>query len=64
MDGITVCGVIQNSGFGGGVHLITRNDSGESNLQWYKDALEVTKEMIDYVLAKPNPNTYYLSWSG
>jgi hypothetical protein len=64
LDGITICGVIPNSGFGGGVHLVTRNDSGESNLQWYKDALEVTKEMIDYVLAKPNPNTYYLSWSG
>lgn len=64
LDGITICGVIPNSGFGGGVHLITRNDSGEDNLKFYKDALEVTKEMIDFVLADPNPNTYYLSWSG
>jgi hypothetical protein len=64
LDGITVVGIIPNRGFGGGVHLVTRNDSGENNLQWYKDALEVTKEMIDFVLAQPNPNVYYLAWSG
>lgn len=64
LDGIVVCGIIPNSGFGGGVHLITRNDSKEGNLTFYKEALEVTKEMIDYVLAQPNPNTYYLAWSG
>ena len=64
LDGITVVGVIPNRGFGGGSFLITRNDNEESNLQWYLEALEVTQEMIDYVLAKPNPNTYYLAWSG
>jgi hypothetical protein len=65
LDGITVVGVIPNAGFGGGVHLVTRNDKvGENNLQWYYDALEVTKEMIDYVLAQDDTNTYYLAWSG
>jgi hypothetical protein len=64
LDGITVCGIIPNSGFGGGVHLITRNDSKEDNLSFYYQALEVTKEMIDYVLAQDDSNTYYLSWSG
>ena len=64
LDGITVCGIIPNAGFGGGVHLITRNDGEEDNLSFYKQALEVTKEMIDYVLAQDDSNTYYLSWSG
>lgn len=63
LDGLTVCGIIPNRGFGGGVHLITRNDSEESNLKWYFEALEVTKEMIDYVLAQKDPENYYLNWS-
>jgi hypothetical protein len=53
LEGITVCGIIPNKGFGGGVHLITRNDSKENNLQWYYD-----------VLAQDDVNTYYLAWSG
>lgn len=64
LDGITVVGIIQNRGFGGGSFVITKNDKEEDGLQYYKDALEVTKEMIDFVLAQPNPNTYYLAWSG
>lgn len=64
LDGIVVCGIIPNAGFGGGVHLITRNDGKEDNLTYYKEALEVTKEMIDYVLAQDDSNTYYLAWSG
>jgi hypothetical protein len=64
LDGVTVCGIIPNKGFGGGVHLVTRNDSGEDNLSFYYQALEVTKEMIDYVLAQDDSNTYYLAWSG
>lgn len=64
LDGITVVGVVPNTGWGGGSYIIVRNDKEESDLQWYKEALEVTKEMIDFVLAQPNPNTYYLAWSG
>lgn len=63
LDGITVTAIIPNRGFGGGSFVITKNDNGEDNLQWYKDSLEVTQEMIEFVLAQPNPNTYYLAWS-
>ncbi len=30
----------------------------------YIEALEITLEMIEFVLAKKDRNKYYLSWSG
>jgi len=44
-------------------YLFTKSDEPGGNFKWYLDALEVTKEMIDYVLAQPDPNEYFLSWS-
>jgi hypothetical protein len=32
-------------------------------LQWYLDALKIVKETIEYVLAQPDPENYYLHWS-
>lgn len=31
---------------------------------WYLQALEVTRETIEYVLSKPDPQNYYVHWSG
>lgn len=44
-------------------YLFTKTDEPGGNFKWYYDALEVTKEMIDYVLAQPDPDNYFLSWS-
>ena len=32
--------------------------------EWYRQALEIVKETIEYVLAQPDKQDYYLSWSG
>lgn len=34
-----------------------------SDLDWYKQALEVVEETIQFVLSKPDPQNYYLHWS-
>ena len=44
-------------------YLFTKSEKPGGNLQWYLEALEVTKEMIDYVLAQPDADNYFLSWS-
>jgi hypothetical protein len=44
-------------------YLFTKSKEDGGNFKWYLDALEVTKEMIDYVLAQPDPDNYFLSWS-
>jgi len=44
------------------VHLVA--DSKEENYFWYKEALEVTQEMIEYVLNTGSPEDYFLGWSG
>ena len=44
-------------------YLFTKSNEVGGNFKWYLDALEVTKEMIDYVLAQPDPDNYFLSWS-
>jgi len=33
-------------------------------LHWYIEALEIVKETIEYVLAQPDREKYYLHWSG
>jgi hypothetical protein len=43
--------------------LFTKSDEVGGNYKWYLEALEVTQEMIDYVLAQPDPDNYFLSWS-
>jgi hypothetical protein len=44
-------------------YLFTKTENPGDNLKWYLEALEVTKEMIDYVLAQPDPENHFLSWS-
>lgn len=64
LDGVTVCGMIPNRGFGGGMHLITKEAArGKPEDDWYLQALLVTKEMIDYVLAQKDPENYFVGWS-
>lgn len=61
LDGIEIVGAVKASSFGGGTFLLTK--SKESNLAWYYQALEVTREMIEYVLSQPDPENYVLGWS-
>ena len=44
-------------------YLFTKSTEAGGNFKWYLEALEVTKEMIDYVLAQPDTDNYFLSWS-
>jgi len=51
-----------------GVYLVYTADekSEEESSNWYLEGLEITKEMIEWVLAKPQEERkkYYLHWSG
>ena len=66
-EGTTIVGAVPGkpSMFGGNptYYLFTKSDEPGGNYKWYLEALEVTKEMIDYVLAQPDPDNYFLSWS-
>ena len=42
-----------------GVYVVFESEDAE----WYEQALEITLEMIDAVLAAPDPENYYLQWS-
>ena len=44
-------------------YLFTKNTGDDNNFKWYVESLEVTLEMIDYVLAQPDPDNYFLAWS-
>ena len=67
LEGIKIVGAVPGkpSMFGGNptYYLFTKSDKPGGNLAWYLEALEVTKEMIDYVLAQPDADNYFLSWS-
>jgi hypothetical protein len=34
------------------------------DMDWYRQALEIVEETIDYVLAQPDPHKFYLCWLG
>lgn len=36
----------------------------EKDLTWYQQALQIVVEMIEWVIAQPNPQKFYLHWSG
>lgn len=36
----------------------------QENYKWYVNALEIVKETINFVLAQPDKEKYYLRWSG
>lgn len=64
LDGIDVVGVVPNTGFGGGVYLLTKDkEVKKPKDDWYLQALHITKEMIVHVLEQPNPEEYMLGWS-
>lgn len=47
---------------GPATYLIVERDP--ANNEWYLTALKITLEMIDYVLADPHPEHFFLGWSG
>lgn len=63
-EGLKLFGAIP--GIGGlkspGVYLVFENQK-PSDGDWYAQALEITEEMIDYVLAQPDPEKHILHWS-
>lgn len=67
LEGINIRAVIRNDADGwksGGCYLIVDKDPmPEGEQDWYLTALKITKEMIDYVLAQPDKDNYFLSWS-
>lgn len=67
LDGLNVRAVIRNDAEGwdrGGSYLIADKPSVEDGQEeWYLTALKITQEMIEYVLAQPDPENYFLSWS-
>ena len=66
MEGLQIVGAVPGRGsFMGNptYYLFTKSEKPGGTYEWYLQALEVTLEMIDYVLAQPNPDTYYLAWS-
>lgn len=65
-DGLKIVGAVPGKpSFMGNptYYLFTKSDEVGGNFKWYMEALEVTKEMIDYVLAQPDPDNFYLGWS-
>lgn len=64
LDGVTVVGIVPNRGFGGGVLVLTKDtEVKKPEDDWYLQALIVTGEMIDHVLANPDPDNFFLGWS-
>lgn len=61
-DGIKIYGVLPGvSKYGGRPVYIAYETEGR---EWYIQALEIVLETIDYILAQPDKEQYYLSWSG
>lgn len=44
-------------------YRIRKDEEDEGKENWYLTALKITREMIEYVLAQPDPEHYYLHWS-
>jgi hypothetical protein len=45
-------------------YIITPSETKPNETDWYLQALEIVLETIDYVLAQPDQEKYYLAWSG
>lgn len=45
------------------VYLVYEREK-DDNFKWYQQALEIVVEMIEWVLAQPEPAKYRLHWSG
>ncbi len=68
MKGIKVFAMIPNSGWGKGYHVVFEKENAGQGAEadWYYQALLVTKEMVAYVLSRPQDeqHKYSLAWSG
>lgn len=60
---VKILGVIMGDGWGASstCYMIIEDRSG---LGWYLQALDIVVETIEHVLAQPDPEAYYLHWSG
>lgn len=64
LDGIKVVGVIPSQNTFVQAFLIVEKEKNNSDDEWYLQALKVMRETCEYVLAKPDPENYYMHWSG
>lgn len=66
-DGLEIFAVIPGIGpFGDrGIYVAFKPkvEDGEHRLTWYKQALEIVKETIEYVISQPDRDDYFLGWS-
>lgn len=49
---------------GGMMVVYEKEDALDGKEDWYLTALRIMKETIEYVLSQPNPQHYYVVWSG
>ena len=68
LKGIKVFAMIPNSGWGKGYHVVYEKETTDQGVEadWYYQALLITKEMVAYVLSRPQDERYKysLAWSG
>ena len=66
LDGLQIVGAVPGKPNFMGTptyYLFTKSTGDDNNFKWYVESLEVTLEMIDYVLEQPDPDNYFLAWS-
>jgi len=60
---VKLLAIIQGKTFGRfPVHYLVYD--GSDSYDWYRQALEIVRETIQYVIARPDPEKYLLHWSG
>ena len=60
-DPLPVAGIVRGRSYHSPcVYIITKDSD---SFDWYSQALEITMEMIDYVLSQPDRDKYWLTWS-
>lgn len=66
LDSRRVRAVIRNNATGwksGGVYIVYDRERTDGKEDWYLTALRIVEETIQFVLAQPDPENYFLSWS-
>lgn len=66
LEGVNVRAVIRNDATGwksGGVYIVCDKEIEEDKEDWYLTALRIVRETIEFVLAKPDKENYFLTWS-
>jgi hypothetical protein len=59
--GMNVYAILRGKRFNSNSIYVVTDSAG---LDWYLNALEIVQETIEFVLAQPDPQNYYLVWSG